>query len=143
MVFDTDRLVRENMRGSFGSLSQLGNKMTAIPGFPLGTIYQITDITQDMPGVVTLSDVALPNSFAIENGMTITISKVIGMFQVNDQRYIIGGFDSIAKTFRLYSLSYKPIDTSRYTPYISGGEINIISYPATATNPPGLMYNNQ
>ena len=117
--------------------------MTAIVGFPLGTIYPITNISQDMPGVVTLAAVSYPNSFAIAVGQLVTISKVLGMNQVNDNRYVIGNFDSIAKTFCLYNLLFKPVDTTQFIPYISGGEINIISYPATAINPPGLMYNNQ
>jgi hypothetical protein len=117
--------------------------MTAIVGFPLGTIYQITGITQAKPGVVTLSAVALPNSFAVANGMTVTISGVVGMTQVNDQRYIIGSFDPNAMTFQLYSLRFDPVDTSQFHAYVSGGEINIISYPPTPGNPPGLMYNNQ
>ena len=117
--------------------------MTALVGFPLGTIYQITNISQGMPGVVTLASVADPNSFAVSVGMTVTISKVVGMFQVNNNRYIIGNFDPIAMTFQIFSLKFFPVDTSSFTPYISGGEINIISYPPPAGQPPGLMYNNQ
>lgn len=117
--------------------------MTALVGFPLGTIYLITNISRAKPGVVTLATVADSNSFAIATGQTVTISKVNGMYQVNGNRYVVGGFDSNAKTFNLYDLNYNPVDTSLFTPYVSGGEINIISYPATAGNPPGLMYNNQ
>jgi|SRR5277367_6834891 len=117
--------------------------MTAITGFPLGTIYQITGITRAKPGTVTLSAIALPNSFAMAIGMTVTISGVVGMTQVNDQRYIVGNFNPVAMTFDLYSLRFNPVDTSQYHAYISGGQINIISYPPTPGNPPGLMYNNQ
>ncbi len=117
--------------------------MTAIIGFPLGTIYNITDISKGMPGVVTLSSVADPNSFAVANGQTVTISKVRGMYQVNDNRYIVGSFDSIAQTFQLYTIQGFPVDTTEYTTYIDGGEINIISYVPPAGQPPGLMYNNQ
>ena len=117
--------------------------MTAVVGFPLGTVYRITDITQDVPGQVTLATVADPNSFAVANGMTVTISKVQGMYQVNDERYVIGSFDSMAQTFRLYTNRGFPVDTSGFTPYIAGGEINIISYVPPAGQPPGLMYNNQ
>lgn len=117
--------------------------MTATVGFPLGTIYQITNISQDMPGVVTLDTVADPNSFAVANGQTVTISKVRGMYQVNGNRYVVGGFDAGTKTFRLYTVQGFPVDTMTFTPYVGGGEINIISYAPPAGEPPGLMYNNQ
>lgn len=117
--------------------------MTALVGFPLGTIYQITNISQDAPGVVTLETVADPNSFAVANGQLVTISKVEGMFQVNRNRYVIGNFDAIAKTFNLFTIQGFPVDTRDYQPYIGGGEINIISYVPPAGQPPGLMFNNQ
>lgn len=117
--------------------------MTALVGFPLGTIYDIVDISRDFPGVVTLNSVADPNSFAVANGQTVTISKVQGMYQVNDSRFIVGSLDANAKTFQLYDLKFNPVDTSSFTPYLTAGEINIVSYVATAGNPPGLMYNNQ
>lgn len=117
--------------------------MTAVIGFPLGTVYQITNITRSNPGVVTLSSVADPNSFAVALGMTVTISKVVGMYQVNNNRYIVASFDPIAMTFQLYNLDYLPVDTSLFAPYVSGGEINIISYPPPPGQPPGLMFNNQ
>lgn len=117
--------------------------MTAATGFPLGTVYQITNISQDMPGEVTLASVANPNSFAVANGMTVTISKVTGMFQINGNRYIVGGLDTEAFTFRLYTNKGYPVDTSSFNPYIVGGEMNIISYVPPAGQPPGLMYNNQ
>lgn len=117
--------------------------MLSLSGFPPGTIYSITGITQAVPGVVTLATVADAYSFAVANGQTVTISKVRGMYQVNDQRYVIASLDPIAKTFQLYTIEGFPADTSAYTTYIDSGEINIISFPATATNPPGLMYNSQ
>lgn len=117
--------------------------MTAVVGFPLGTIYQITSISQSVPGRVTLSAVTQANSFSVAVGQVVTISKVVGMFQVNDNRYIVTNLDPIGMTFDLYSIQFVPMDTSLFSPYVSGGEINIISYPATAGNPPGLMYNNQ
>lgn len=96
-----------------------------------------------MPGVVTLDSVARPNAFALTNGMTITFSHVQGMYQLNDNRYMVTALDTNAKTFQLRTIEFLPVDTSLFSPYIAGGEINIISYPATAGNPPGLMYNNQ
>jgi hypothetical protein len=117
--------------------------MTALIGFPLGTVYLITNISQGFPGVVTLATVADPNSFAIANGQLVTISKVQGMFQINDNRYVIGSFDSEAQTFQLYTIQGFPVNTTNFTPYIAGGELNIISYVPPAGQPPGLMYNNQ
>lgn len=129
---------------SIGKLSskhlQVGNNMTAAIGFPLGTVYRITDISRSFPGVVTLEDVALAYSFAVANGQTVTISKLRGMLEVNDNRYIVTNFNAIAKTFEMYDLKFNPVDTRNFVPYESGGQINIISYPGT---PPGLMYNNQ
>lgn len=117
--------------------------MTALVGFPLGTIYSITNISQSKPGVVTLASVADPNSFAVADGQTVTISKVQGMFQVNGNRYVIGNLDSNAQTLQLYTIQGFPFDTTNFTPYIAGGEINIVSYVPPAGEPPGLMYNNQ
>ncbi len=118
--------------------------MTALVGFPLGTIYNITNITNANPGVVTLSTVADANSFAVANGQTVTISKVFGMIQINDTRCVVGNFDSVAKTFEMNTIDGFPLDTSQgYSNYISGGQINIISYVPAAGQPPGLMYNNQ
>lgn len=117
--------------------------MTAAIGFPLGTVYQITNITQDYPGVVTLSSVADPNSFAVAAGQTITISKVQGMFQINDNRYVVGSLDTDSMTFQLYTTKGLRVDTGGFNPYEVGGEINIISYVPPPGQPPGLMYNNQ
>lgn len=117
--------------------------MTALIGFPLGTVYQITNISNSNPGVVTLSSVADSNSFAVAAGQTVTISKVVGMYQVNGQRYVVGNFDPIGMTFEMYTNQGERADTSSFTPYISGGEINIVSYVPPAGQPPGLMFNNQ
>jgi hypothetical protein len=117
--------------------------MTALVGYPLGTLYFITDITRDFPGRVTLSSVADPNSFAVADGQTITISKVVGMRQLNGNRYVVGSLDTNAKTFRLYTIEGLALDTTGYSEYEEGGEINIISYVPPAGQPPGLMYNNQ
>lgn len=117
--------------------------MTALVGFPLGTLYQITNITQGKPGVVTLATVADPNSFAVATGMTVTFSNVLGMYQVNGMRCVIGDFDANAQTFQMYTDQGYAIDTSNFNAYIKGGDINIISYSPPPGQPPGLMYNNQ
>lgn len=117
--------------------------MTSPVGFPPVTIYDVTNITQGMPGIVTVSSVAETNAFFLENGMTITFSNVQGMFQINRQRYVIGSLDTGAQTFALYTIQGQPVDTGEFNPYVAGGQINIISYPAQAGQPPGLMYNTQ
>jgi hypothetical protein len=117
--------------------------MTALIGFPLGTIYNITGISRGLPGVVTLASVADPNSFAVTAGQTVTFSNVQGMYQVNGLRVIVGNFDPDAMTFQMFDIQGFPVETSRFNPYISGGQINIISYVPPPATPPGLMYNNQ
>jgi hypothetical protein len=117
--------------------------MTALVGFPLGTIYKITNISQGLPGVVTLLTVADPNSFAVATGMTVTFSNVKGMYQVNYMRCVVGSFDPVGKTFEMFTDQGFPIDTTQFNAYIEGGEINIISYNPPPGQPPGLMYNNQ
>lgn len=115
----------------------------SMTGFPLETVYRITNITQDCPATVTLEETSRSNAFSVSNGQTITISGVQGMFQVNENRYIVANLNELNNTFDLYRLLFTPIDTRAFTPYISGGEINIVSYPPQAGQPPGLMYNNQ
>lgn len=117
--------------------------MLSAVGFPPGTLYFITGITQSFPGTVTLSSVAEGYSFAIALGQTVTISKVSGMLQLNGNRYIVGNFNAMAMTFDLYTIRGTPVDTTNFIPYVSGGEVNIISYVPPPGQPDGLMYNNQ
>jgi hypothetical protein len=117
--------------------------MTSPTGFPPETVYTVTDITQDMPGIVTLSSVAESGAFYIVNGMVVTFSGVRGMYQINRERYVIGSLDTDAMTFALYTTQGHPVDTTRFNAYTGGGQINIISYVAQAGQPPGLMYNTQ
>ncbi len=117
--------------------------MTSPIGFPPETVYHVTGITKSIPGVVTVSSVAEDGAFYLVNGMTITFSGVHGMYEVNRNRYVIGSLDTDAKTFALYTVQGYPVDTSLFNSYTDGGEINIISYPALAGQPPGLMYNTQ
>lgn len=117
--------------------------MTSPIGFPPETVYQVTAITKAFPGIVTVSSVSEPGAFYLVNGMTITFSGVRGMYEVNRNRYVIGSLDTGAKTFALYTNQGEPVDTSLFNSYVGGGEVNIISYPALAGQPPGLMYNTQ
>lgn len=117
--------------------------MTAPIGFPLATIYEITGVTKAFPGKVSVNAVTLSNGFSLTNGMTVTVKNVAGMYELNRNRYITGNLDTNALTFDLFDLQYNPVDTSGFNAYVSGGQIDIISYPPQAGQPPGLMYNNQ
>ena len=99
------------------------------------TNYTITAVSKANPGVVTCSDVAPANSLVLVNGMTITISGIVGMTQLNTNRYIVANISgaSGAQTFSLYDLFGNPVDTTGFGTYSSGGIINEISYPATAS----------
>ncbi len=117
--------------------------MTSLVGFPPITIYNVTQITNAMPGIVTLDSVAKANAFYFVNGMVVTFSGVQGMYEVNRQRYVVGSLDTDAMTFALYTIQGDPVDTAGFNTYTAGGQINIISFPPQAGLPPGLMYNNQ
>jgi len=117
--------------------------MTVVTGFPPNTLYHITNVTQACPGVVTVTSVDEDDAFPLTNGTVVTISKINGMYQLNNNRYVVAGLDTDAKTFQLYNLRFQKVDTTNFCPYIEGGEANIISYPPPAGQPPGLMYNNQ
>lgn len=88
---------------------------------------------------MTLTSTSETGSYPITNGTIVTISNVTGMYEVNRNRYVCGNVDTNANTFAMYDNKGKPVDTSSFNTYVGGGEANIISFPATATNPPGLI----
>lgn len=94
------------------------------------TIYTITGITNANPGVVTLASLTPTNSMTLVNGMTITISGVVGMTGLNTNRFIVSGISST--TFKLYDLFGNPVNTTALGTYVSGGQVDVISYPPTA-----------
>ena len=98
------------------------------------TIYTITGISNANPGVVTVSNVAPTNSKTLVNGMTVTISGVNGMRGLNTNRFIVSGISgsSGSQTFNLYDTFGNPVDTSGLGTYVSGGQLDVISYPPTA-----------
>lgn len=93
------------------------------------TQYVITAITKANPGVVTVSSVTPANSMTLVNGMTFTISGVVGMTNVNTNRYIVAGISGTS--FNLYDTFGNPVDTTAFGTYVSGGIVNVISYPPT------------
>jgi len=115
------------------------------------TQYTITGVTKANPGVVTVTSLSPTNTLTLVNGMIVTISGVVGMTQLNTNRYVVAGITG--STFKLYDLQGNPVDTSAFGTYVSGGIVNEISYPATAPtisattgqitaqgNPPGNQY---
>lgn len=94
------------------------------------TQYVITAATKANPGVITVAAVAPANSLTLVNGMVFTVSGVVGMTQLNQNRYVVAGLSGA--TFNLYDQFGNPVDTSAFGTYVSGGVMNVISYPASA-----------
>lgn len=94
------------------------------------TQYTITGVTKANPGVVTVTSATPTNTIALENGMTVTISGVAGMIQLNTNRYVVAGVSGA--TFQLYDLFGNPVNTTAFGTWTSGGIVNQISYPASA-----------
>lgn len=94
------------------------------------TQYTITGISNTNPGVVTVASATPTNSLPLANGMTVTLSGVVGMTQVNGNRYVVAGLSGT--TFNLYDTFGNRVDTTAFSTYVSGGIANQISYPATA-----------
>lgn len=120
------------------------------------TQYTITAVTKANPGVVTVAGISPTNTLTLVNGMTLTVSGVVGMTQLNTNRYVVANLTIVGGgptyTFSLYDLFGNPVDTTGFGTYVSGGILNQISYPATAPtigsngqilaqgNPPGNQY---
>jgi len=99
------------------------------------TNYVITSITNANPAVVTVSSLTPTNSLTLANGFTFTISGVVGMPQVNTNRYVVAqlGVPSSSSTkFYLYDTFGNPVDTTGFGTYVSGGNMDVISTPPTA-----------
>jgi hypothetical protein len=100
------------------------------------TQYTITAVTKANPGVVTVAGISPTNTLTLVNGMIITISGVVGMTQLNTNRYIVANLTIVGGgptyTFSLYDLFGNPVDTTAFGTYVSGGIANQISYPPTA-----------
>lgn len=88
----------------------------------------ITGATAANPCVITAT------SHGFSTGDTVTISSVVGMTQLNTNRYIITVVD--ANSFSLSDLFGNPVNSSAFGTYVSGGIANKIS---TDSTPPGLQ----
>lgn len=78
-----------------------------------GSVVSITNITQANPVVVT------SNGHGYENGDVVTITGVVGMTELNENRYIVSG--QTTNTFELKDLAGNDIDSTGFSAYSSGG----------------------
>lgn len=115
-------------------LSSNGITGVSVGGNWYNTIYTITGISNANPGVVTVNPVNPSNSMVLTNGMTVTISGVNGMKGLNTNRFIVTAISGTtgSQTFSLYDTFGNPVDTTGLGTYVSGGELDVISYPPTA-----------
>lgn len=95
----------------------------------LPTQATISAATNANPCVITA------NSHGFSSGDTVTISNVVGMTQLNTNRYIITVINS--NSFSLEDLFGNPVDSTAFGTYVSGGQANKIS---TTGTPPGNEY---
>lgn len=117
------------------NITSAGFTPVQLGGDWLTTQYTITALSKANPAVVTISDIQPDDALTLVNGMTVTISRVVGMTQVNQQRYILGNYASgggTIGTFSLYDLFGNPVDSTAFGTYSSGGVANQISYPPVA-----------
>lgn len=127
-----NRLSKTITTGAVTQANSTSNGFTLVHtgGAWYNTQYTITGVTKANPGVVTLTSLSPTNTLTLVNGMIVTISGVVGMTQLNTNRYVVAGITG--STFKLYDLQGNPVDTSAFGTYVSGGIVNEISYPATA-----------
>lgn len=92
------------------------------------TIYTITAINTATPALVTVTSLTPTNSMTLVNGMTVTISGVVGCTNLNTNRFIVTGISG--STFLLYDTFGNPV--TAVGAYSSGGQLDVISYPPTA-----------
>lgn len=102
----------------------------SVGGSWTATVTTITGATKANPGVITSA------SHGLVTGDIITISGVVGMVQLNTNRYQVVKID--ANTYSLKDLFGNVVDTSGYSTYVSGGQANLIS--SISTSPLGLEY---
>jgi len=84
----------------------------------------ISGATAANPVVITAT------AHGFNNGDTVTISGVVGMIQLNQNRYIVANKSTNA--FSLYDLFGNPVNGTAFGTYVSGGVANRISTPPLA-----------
>jgi hypothetical protein len=92
------------------------------------TLATITGATKANPCVITAT------GHGFSTGDIVTISSVVGMVQLNTNRYKIVVID--ANSFSLKDLFGNPVDSTAFGTYVSGGQANKISDTST---PPGMV----
>ncbi len=106
-----------------------------VGGLWLNTTYAITTISNANPGVVTLAAISGTGSLTLTNGMTITLSGINGMKNLNTNRFIVSGLSGAGPyTFNLYDTFGNPVNTSAFGSFATSpnAQLDIISYPPTA-----------
>lgn len=88
-----------------------------------GSAQSITGITQANPGVVTIA------GHGYSDGDEIYLDSVSGMTELNGRNYIIA--NATTNTFTLQDLFGNDIDTTSFTAYTSGGQVDTIYEIAT------------
>lgn len=106
------------------------NGITAVSsgGLWLNSVFTITGISTASPAVVTVASASLTNGMTLANGMTFTISSVVGCTNLNTNRYVVAGLSGT--TFNLYDTFGNPV--TAVGTYVSGGQMDVISAPSTA-----------
>lgn len=94
------------------------------------TQYVITGISSATPAVVTVSSASPTNTLPLANGMTITISGVNGVTNVNGNRFIVSGLSST--NFNLYDTFGNAVTAAGTFTSSPNAIANQISYPPTA-----------
>lgn len=133
---NASRVSKTITTGALTQANVTSNGFTAVTigGNWLNTIYTVTGISNANPGVVTVNPVNPANSMVLANGMTITISGVNGMSGLNSNRFVVSSISGAtgSQTFSLYDTFGNPVDTTSLGTYVSGGQLDVISYPPTA-----------
>lgn len=133
------RLIPFQFSTSQGYALEFGNqymRVWANGGAVLESSFNITDITQAQPMVITASG----NNFV--PGDWVYVNNVYGMPEVNGQTYVVTGTGA-GGAMTLNAMNGYPVDSTGYTPYISGGtiaRIYTISTPYAVDDLPLLKF---
>jgi hypothetical protein len=103
------------------------------------TDYIVNAITNANPGVVTVASITPTNSMTLVNGMTFTLSNVMGMKNLNTNRFVVAGLTIVGGgptyTFNLYDTFGNPVDTTALGTFVFSATqpavMDVISYPPT------------
>lgn len=102
--------------------------------FSLGGVWDVT--TKTITGATAANPVVITSAtHGLSTGDIITISSVVGMIQLNTNRYKVVVIN--ANSYSLQDLFGNPVDGTAYGTYVSGGQSNLIS--SVSTTPVGLQ----